>query len=41
MAVNKVVYGGVTLVDLTNDSVTPETLSEGVTAHDNSGAVIV
>ena len=41
MAVNKVVYNGETLVDLTNDSVTPETLAEGVTAHDASGAVIV
>lgn len=40
MAVNKVVYGGETLVDLTNDTVTPETLAEGVTAHDASGAVI-
>lgn len=40
MAVNKVVYNGETLVDLTNDSVTPETLAEGVTAHDKSGAVI-
>lgn len=41
MAVNKVVYNGETLVDLTNDSVTPETLAEGVTAHDKSGAIIV
>lgn len=41
MAVNKVVYNGETLVDLTNDSVTPETLAEGVTAHDASGAVII
>lgn len=40
MAVNKVVYSGETLVDLTNDTVTPETLAEGVTAHDKSGAVI-
>ena len=28
------------LVDLTNDSVTPETLAKGVTAHDASGNVI-
>lgn len=40
MAVNKVVYNGETLVDLTNDTVTSETLAEGVTAHDASGAVI-
>lgn len=37
MGVNKVTYGGNTLVDLTSDSVTPETLAEGVTAHDKSG----
>lgn len=40
MAVNKVVYGDKTLVDLTNDSVTPDTLAEGATAHDASGAQI-
>ena len=37
MAVNKVVYAGRTLVDLTGDSVTPDTLAEGVTAHAASG----
>ena len=41
MAVNKVVYGGETVIDLTNDSVTPETLALGVTAHDKSGNAIV
>lgn len=41
MAVNKVVYNGETLVDLTNDSVTPETLAEGVTAHNAAGEPIV
>ena len=41
MAISKVVYGGNTLVDLTSDTVTPETLLEGVTAHDKSGALIV
>ena len=45
MAVNKVVMNGengaVVLVDLTGDSVTPETLAEGVTAHDASGNPIV
>lgn len=40
MAVNKVVYSGETLVDLTSDTVTPETLAKGVTAHDKSGAII-
>jgi hypothetical protein len=45
MAVNKVVYntgnGAKTLIDLTGDSVTPETLAEGTTAHDASGERIV
>ena len=44
MAVNKVVYntedGAQTLIDLTSDSVTPETLAKGATAHDASGNVI-
>ena len=45
MAVNKVVMntenGEQILVDLTGDSVTPETLAEGATAHDASGNMIV
>lgn len=41
MAINKVEYNGNTLIDLTNDTVTPETLAKGVTAHDKSGAEIV
>jgi hypothetical protein len=40
MGVNKVEYNGETLIDLTNDSVTPETLARGVTAHDASGELI-
>jgi YD repeat-containing protein len=44
MAVNKVVYntknGAEVLIDLTGDSVTPETLAEGVTAHDAKGEII-
>jgi len=44
MAVNKVVYntesGEKVLIDLTADTVTPGTLSKGVTAHDASGNVI-
>ena len=40
MAVNKVVYDGETLIDLTSDSVTPKTLARGTTAHDASGNVI-
>ena len=37
MAVNKVVYGGNVLVDLTGITVTPETLSKGTTAIDAAG----
>lgn len=40
MAINKVIYGGTTLIDLTSDTVTASTLHEGVTAHDKSGAII-
>ena len=40
MSVNQVIYGGNTLIDLTADTVTPETLADGVTAHDASGALI-
>lgn len=38
--VNKVVYDNNTLIDLTEDTVTPETLISGYTAHDRSGASI-
>lgn len=41
MAINKVEFGGQTLVDLTADTVTPETLAEGTTAHDKAGNPIV
>lgn len=41
MAISKVTLAsGDVLIDLTNDTVTPETLAEGVTAHDKSGALI-
>jgi len=40
MAINKVVYGGNTLIDLTADTITPADLAQGVTAHDKSGASI-
>ena len=39
--VNKVVLGSSTLIDLTNDTVTAESLAQGYTAHDKSGAPIV
>lgn len=41
MAVNKVIYADRELINLTEDTVTPETLAEGVTAHDKSGEPIV
>ena len=37
MGVSKVDFAGNTLVDLTRDSVTPETLLEGATAHNAAG----
>lgn len=37
---NKVVYAGKTLIDLTEDTVTPATLKSGVTAHNAAGAKI-
>jgi len=38
---NKVVYGGTTLIDLTADTVTADTLLVGRTAHSASGELIV
>lgn len=40
MAVNKVVYDGNTLIDLTNDTVTADTLVSGATAHNAAGVSI-
>ena len=40
MAVNKVVYGTTVLVDLTKDTVTPDKLLKGATAHNASGESI-
>ena len=40
MAKNKVVFGGETIIDLTEDTVTPETLLQGATAHNRSGEPI-
>ena len=40
MAVNKVDYSGETLIDLTEDTVTPDVLLSGETAHSASGEVI-
>lgn len=38
---SKIVYDGKVLIDLTQDSITPEKLAEGVTAHDAKGDPIV
>ena len=41
MTTNKVVYSGRTLIDLTGDTVTEETLLRGYTAHRADGTQIV
>ena len=40
MAINKIVYAGETLLDLTGDTVSQSTLLSGATAHDKSGTKI-
>lgn len=40
MAISKVNYGDTTLMDLTGDTVTSDTLLEGVTAHNAAGVQI-
>lgn len=39
--INKVVYGGRTLIDLSSDTITAADLTRGKTAHDKSGNAIV
>lgn len=41
MAINKVIRKGVVALDLTSDTVTPETLMSGTTAHNAAGETIV
>lgn len=41
MGISRIDFGGTTLIDLTNDSVTPETLDKGITAHNSAGDQIV
>lgn len=41
MAISKVIFGQNTLIDLTGDTVTPETLAIGQTAHKSDGTQIV
>lgn len=38
--INKVIFGGKTLIDLTGDTITPEKVLSGYKAHDKSGASI-
>ena len=40
MPINKIIYEDNVLIDLTEDTVTPDTLVKGVTAHDKAGNVI-
>lgn len=40
MSFNKVIYGGRTLIDLTADTVTEDSLLEGYTAHMADGSII-
>lgn len=39
--INKVVYNGTTLIDLTSDTITPDKILSGYTAHDKSGAPVI
>lgn len=41
MAINKVIYGNTTLIDLTQDDITAADLASGKTAHAADGSVIV
>lgn len=41
MAVNRVVYGTTVLIDISDSTVTPETLAEGVIAYNAKGERIV
>lgn len=40
MAINKIIYGGETLIDLTGDTVTADKILSGFTAHDKAGEPI-
>lgn len=40
MAISKINFGENTLIDLTKDTVTPDTLISGVTAHSSKGEII-
>lgn len=40
MAINKVIYNGNTLIDISGDTVSADKLATGITAHDKSGELI-
>lgn len=40
MAINKIIYGGTTLIDLTSDTATADKVLTGYTFHDKSGASV-
>lgn len=40
MEYNKVIFGVTTLIDLTNDTVTPNKLYKNITAHSADGTII-
>lgn len=40
MAINKVIYNGDTLMDVSGDTVSADKLAKGITAHDKSGVQI-
>lgn len=40
MGINKIIYGGNTLIDLTGDTVSANDILTGKTAHDKSGSII-
>ena len=41
MAISKVIYGDDTLIDLTSDTVSSETLAVGATAHNSAGEMVI
>lgn len=41
MGVSRVTYGSKTIIDISDSTVTPETMAEGVTAYDKRGEKIV
>lgn len=41
MAINKVVFGTETLMDISKDTVTKDTLLQGITAHNAAGEAII